>query len=135
MRRSRWRRRRRRRRRSLFRIIHARIPNEMGSTQCRAMPALTNQPTRSAPGLPVPAVNSSLPFAPSWTWCLDGQTGHTRRECQLPPLRRRRMKRRVILSFQEERNLFRILHARGAVPNEMGPTSCRARGRGRRRVI
>ena len=26
------------------------------------------------PGLPVPAVDLSLPFAPSWTWCPGGQT-------------------------------------------------------------
>jgi hypothetical protein len=39
-----------RRRRSSFRIVHARgaIPNEVGPTHCRATPALTNQPTRSA---------------------------------------------------------------------------------------
>ena len=41
--------------------------------------------------------------------------------------RRRRRRRR--------RSLFRIVHARGAIPNEMGPTPCRARRRRRRRVI
>ena len=65
--------RRRRRRRSLLRIIHARgaIPNEMGPTRCRATPAL-NQSADA--GLQVPAVDLSLPFAPSWTWCPGGQT-------------------------------------------------------------
>ena len=46
--------------------------------------------TRPVPRLPVPAVNSSLPFAlstaPSRAWCLGGQTGCTRRERRLPPL-------------------------------------------------
>jgi hypothetical protein len=33
----------------------------------------------------MPAVNSSLPLAPSWTWCLGVQTGYTRRDRRLPP--------------------------------------------------
>ena len=77
---------RRRRRRSLLRIIHARgaIPNEMGPTRCRATPAL-NQSADA--GLQVPAVDLSLPFAPSWTWCPGGQTvALAGWECRLPPL-------------------------------------------------
>ena len=35
--------------------------------------------------------------------------------------RRRRRKRR-----RRRRSLLRIVHARGAIPNEMGPTRCRA---------
>ena len=62
---------------SLLRIVHARgaIPNEMGPTRCRATQAFKPISRRDPhPGLPVPAVDLSLPFAPSWTWCLGGQT-------------------------------------------------------------
>jgi hypothetical protein len=34
---------------------------------------------QSANELPMPALNSTLPFAPSWTWCLGSPTGYTRR--------------------------------------------------------
>jgi hypothetical protein len=34
---------------------------------------------QSANELPMPALNSTLPFVPSWTWCLGSPTGYTRR--------------------------------------------------------
>ena len=103
------RRRRRRRRRSLFRIVHARgaIPNEVGPARCRATPALSSRPTRPTPrppgvcrrhvlavcplldlvsGWPDGVHSRGVPTAPSWAWCLGGQTGYARRERRLPPL-------------------------------------------------
>ena len=119
-RRRRRRRRRRKSRRSLFRIVlvWGAIPNEVGPPRCRATPDLTSQLSRRDPhpDLPVPAINLSLLLAPSWTWCLGGETGYTRSAGSADCPQEEEEE-------EEEEFIQNHIQAQGAITNEMEPAT------------